>query len=159
MKKIARLAALEVADVRSDPFAGEEGETMGAVPDDRLGLMFACCHPGLGVEARVALTLRTLGGLSTEEIAEAFLVPPATMAQRLVRVKRKIREAVIPFDVPPAERLPERLADVCSVLYLITQRRLRGLGGERLVHRDLCGEAIRLDRASSRALDAAKSPR
>ena len=143
-EKLERLATLEVAPSPCDPF--EEGEMMGSIPDDRLGLIFACCHPGLGVEARIALTLRTLGGLSTEEIAEAFLVPTATIAQRLVRVKRKIREAAIPFDVPPAERLPERLGDVCAVLYLIFNEGYLASTGERLVRRDLCEEAIRLTR-------------
>jgi len=119
---------------------------MISVPDDRLGLIFACCHPGLGVEARIALTLRTFGGLSTDEIAEAFLVPATTMAQRLVRTKRKIREAGIPFTIPSAERLPERLADVCAVLYLIFNEGYLASSGERLVRRDLCEEAIRLTR-------------
>ena len=118
---------------------------MSAV-DDRLGLIFACCHPALGIEARIALTLRTLAGLTVEEIADAFLVPHATMAQRLVRVKRKIRESVIPFDVSPAERLPERLDDVCTVLYLIFNEGYAATAGDRLVRRELCDEAIRFGR-------------
>jgi len=140
-EKLARLAALEIAPPSADPFAGEP---MNALPDDRLGLIFACCHPGLGVEVRIALTLRTLGGLTTEEIADAFLVPHPTMAQRLVRVKRKIREAGIPFDVPLPERLGERLADVCAVLYLIFNQGYVASSGEQLTRRDLCDEAIRL---------------
>ena len=143
-EKAERLAALEFGAPPRDPFA--EDREMNVIPDDRLGLMFACCHPGLGVEARIALTLRTLGGLSTEEIAEAFLVPSATIAQRLVRVKRKIRDAAIPLDVPAPERLPERLADVCSVLYLIFNEGYLASAGDSLVRRDLCDEAIRLTR-------------
>ncbi len=145
-EKLEVLATLDVA-----PDADDVME-MTAVPDDRLGLIFACCHPGLAVEARVALTLRTLGGLDTEEIADAFLVPTATMAQRLVRAKRKIREAVIPLDVPAAERLPERLADVCAVLYLIFNEGYLPSRGEQLVRHDLCEEAIRLARILSRLM-------
>lgn len=141
-EKLRRLVALEPASVAPP----DDGETMSAVPDDRLGLIFACCHPALGLEARIALTLRTLAGLTVEEIADAFLVPHATMAQRLVRVKRKIRESVIPFDVPPAERLPERLDDVCTVLYLIFNEGYATRAGDRLVRHELCDEAIRLGR-------------
>jgi len=108
--------------------------------------MFACCHPALGLEARIALTLQALGGLTTLEIADAFLVPPATMAQRLVRVKRKIRSAAIPFDVPAEPRLAERLDDVCSVIYLIFNEGYAATSGERLIRTELCGEAIRLAR-------------
>jgi RNA polymerase sigma-70 factor, ECF subfamily len=124
----------------------EAEDDMSAIPDERLELIFACCHPSLQMESRVALTLRTLGGLSTEEIAAAFLVPPATMAQRIVRSKRKIREAVIPFDVPPASRLSDRLDDVCTVLYLIFNQGYVATGGATLVRADLCDEAIRLTR-------------
>ncbi|MBV8581426.1 MAG: RNA polymerase sigma factor [Candidatus Eremiobacteraeota bacterium] len=141
-EKLERLAALEP----NAPSSESDEDPMGAVPDDRLGLIFACCHPALGIEARIALTLRTLAGLTVEEIADAFLVPHATMAQRLVRVKRKIRESVIPFDVPPAERLPERLDDVCTVLYLIFNEGYAATAGDRLVRRELCDEAIRFGR-------------
>jgi RNA polymerase sigma-70 factor, ECF subfamily len=108
-----------------------------AIPDERLELVFTCCHPALATEAQVALTLRTLGGLTTEEIARAFLVPEATMAQRLVRAKRKIKQAGIPFRVPPEHLLPDRLGAVLAVVYLIFNRGFSGRG-------ELAGEAIRL---------------
>jgi RNA polymerase sigma-70 factor (ECF subfamily) len=142
-EKLRRLAALEIPSAPRDAF---EGDPMTAIPDDRLSLIFACCHPALGMEARIALTLRTLAGLTVEEIADAFLIPHATMAQRLVRVKRKIRESVIPFDVPPPERLPERLDDVCTVLYLIFNEGYAASAGDQMVRRELCDEAIRLGR-------------
>jgi len=110
-----------------------------AIPDERLSLVFACCHPALAIEAQIALTLRSLGGLETGEIARAFLVPEATMAQRLVRAKRKIRDAAIPFRVPPDDVLPSRLAAVLRVVYLIFNA---GYGPP--VRRELCNEAIRL---------------
>jgi RNA polymerase sigma-70 factor (ECF subfamily) len=110
-----------------------------AIPDERLSLVFACCHPALAIEAQIALTLRSLGGLETGEIARAFLVPEATMAQRLVRAKRKIRDAGIPFRVPPDDVLPSRLAAVLRVVYLIFNA---GYGPP--VRRELCNEAIRL---------------
>jgi RNA polymerase sigma-70 factor (ECF subfamily) len=115
-------------------------------PDDRLRLIFTCCHPALNQEGQVALTLRTLGGLTTGEIAKAFLLPEPTLAQRLVRAKRKIQEAGIAYEVPPPARLPERLASVQAVLYLIFNEGYVATTGGQLVRRDLCAEAIRLGR-------------
>jgi RNA polymerase sigma-70 factor, ECF subfamily len=115
-------------------------------PDDRLRLIFTCCHPAINVEAQISLTLRTLGGLSTPEIAKAFLLPEPTLAQRLVRAKRKIQEARIPYETPPQSRLPERLAAVQSVIYLIFNEGYAASSGPDLVRSDLCAEAIRLCR-------------
>lgn len=116
------------------------------IPDDRLQLIFTCCHPALALETQVALTLRTLGGLETDEIARAFLVPPATMAQRLVRAKRKIRDARIPYQVPNISEMPERLDAVLTVIYLIFNEGYASSRGGSLVRTDLCAEAIRLGR-------------
>jgi RNA polymerase sigma-70 factor (ECF subfamily) len=114
--------------------------------DDRLSLIFTCCHPALNLEAQVALTLRTLGGLTTPEIARAFLVPEPTLAQRLVRAQRKIQQARIPYQVPSPASLPERLAAVQAVLYLIFNEGYSASSGDNLVRRELCAEAIRLAR-------------
>ena len=114
--------------------------------DDRLRLIFTCCHPALNQEAAIALTLRTLGGLTTPEIAHAFLLPEATLAQRLVRAKRKIQQARIPYEIPPPERLPERLSAVQAALYLIFNEGYSASSGDSLVRRELCAEAIRLTR-------------
>ena len=116
------------------------------VPDDRLRLIFTCCHPALAVEAQVALTLRTLCGLTTEEIARAFLTSPVTMAQRLVRAKTKIKEAKIPYVVPEASELPERIDAVMTVIYLVFNEGYTASAGDEWIRRDLCGEAIRLGR-------------
>ena len=128
------------------------------IPDDRLRLIFTCCHPALALEAQVALTLRTLCGLETDEIARAFLVPTATMAQRLVRAKRKIRDAGIPYIVPEMNDMPERLDAVLTVIYLVFNEGYAATRGGPLVRTDLCAEAIRLGRLVQ-DVDAVPEPR
>jgi RNA polymerase sigma-70 factor (ECF subfamily) len=135
--EIERIATLEKREIDLSE---------AAMVDDQLRLIFTCCHPALALEAQVALTLRTVCGLSTEEIARGFLVPVATMAQRLVRVKRKIREARLPFAVPPRERLAERLDSVMLVVYLVFTEGYAATSGKLWIRRQLCDEAIRLGR-------------
>lgn len=146
--RLRRASTLERKTVILNPFAadGEEQPEMESIPDDRLKLMFTCCHPSLALGAQVALTLHTLGGLSTPEIARAFLVPVSTMAQRLARARAKIRNAGIPYRVPPADLLPERLDALLAVIYLIFNEGYCATGGDTLTRSDLCGEAIRLCR-------------
>jgi RNA polymerase sigma-70 factor (ECF subfamily) len=129
-----------------DPAEVVETLDMDAISDDQLRLIFTCCHPALSPDAQVALTLRTSGGLTTGEIARAFLVPEATMAQRLVRAKRKILAAGIPFAVPEAAQRAERLDAVLHVLYLVFNEGYRATAGDQLIRHDLCAEAIRLAR-------------
>jgi len=139
-KKLETLAAAE-------PVAHDQPDLdPNAIPDDRLRLLFTCCHPALALEAQVALTLRTLGGLETDEIARAFLVPPVTMAQRLVRAKKKIATANIPYVVPGREAMPERLEAVLTVVYLVFSEGYASTRGAELLRADLCAEAISIAR-------------
>ncbi|MGW2719948.1 RNA polymerase sigma factor [Streptomyces sp. NPDC001492] len=147
--KLREAAVLARDEGPYDP--DHDGDDSG-VQDDRLRLIFTCCHPALAIEARVALTLRTLAGLTTPEIARAFLVPEATMAQRLVRAKKKIRNAGIPYRVPPAHLLPERTTGVLGVLYLLFNEGYAATTGGDLVRTDLCAEAIRLARVLARLM-------
>jgi RNA polymerase sigma-70 factor (ECF subfamily) len=133
------MATRDTGPDNAEPDDGDDG-----VPDERLRLIFTCCHPALAMEARVALTLRTLTGLSTAEIARAFLVPEATMAKRLVRAKHKIANARIPYRVPPAGALPERVPGVLAVLYLVFNEGYSASAGDDLIRRDLCDRAVAL---------------
>jgi RNA polymerase sigma-70 factor, ECF subfamily len=135
----------ETRTVQNEPDLDVDPAAM-IYPDDRLRLIFTCCHPALNQEAQVALTLRTLGGLTTTEIARAFLVPEPTLAQRLVRAKRKIQDARIPYEVPGRETLPERLQSVQAVIYLVFNEGYAASAGDDLIRGDLCAEAIRLAR-------------
>ena len=157
LRRRARLAQKQVEIARHLEQSTAEEEV--PMPEDRLRLIFTCCHPALATEAQVALTLRTLGGLSTEEIARAFLVPVPTMAQRLVRAKAKIRVARIPYEVPPGDALAERLQAVMMVVYLVFNEGYAASFGERLVRHELCEQAIRLGRMLVELLPAHAEPK
>ncbi|MFI6463963.1 RNA polymerase sigma factor [Streptomyces sp. NPDC050528] len=148
----AKLREVAVLGRDEGPYDPEYDGDDSGVEDDRLRLVFTCCHPALPIEARVALTLRTLAGLTTPEIARAFLVPEATMAQRLVRAKKKIRNAGIPYRVPPAHLLPERTTGVLGVVYLLFNEGYAATSGAELVRTNLCAEAIRLARVLARLM-------
>src|SRR5262249_46573199 len=126
--------------------SAEKSNEEDSLEDDRLRLIFTCCHPSLAPEAQVALTLREVCGLTTEEIARAFLITPATLAQRIVRAKAKIRETPIPYEVPTAQELPERLGAVLQVIYLVFNAGYSAAAGAEVTRAELTGEAIRLGR-------------
>ena len=136
----------EVQSMQKTVSASAEDELMDEIPDERLKLMFTCCHPVLALDAQVALTLRTLGGLTTEAIASAFLQPKATIAQRIVRAKRKIKQAAVPYEVPPLHALPERIDAVLAVIYLIFNEGYVTSQGDNLTKAELSTEALRLGR-------------
>ena len=156
LRRRARLTQMQDAIARHIELTAEED---APVSEDRLRLIFTCCHPALAPEAQVALTLRTLGGLSTEEIARAFLVPTSTMAQRLVRAKAKIRIARIPYQVPPSETLAERLEAVMLVVYLVFNEGYAASFGPHLVRHELCEQAIQLGRMLVELLPAEAEPK
>ena len=155
--KVEELAVMATRE--TGPDSRERDADDGAVPDERLRLIFTCCHPALAMEARVALTLRTLTGLSTAEIARAFLVPEATMAKRLVRAKHKIANARIPYRVPPADALPERVPGVLAVLYLVFNEGYSASAGENLIRRDLCDQAVALAQVLAELLPGEPEPK
>jgi RNA polymerase sigma-70 factor (ECF subfamily) len=145
--EVKRQEIAKTAPISAPPAAESEVDsTDDMFPDDRLRLIFTCCHPALAVDSQVALTLHTICGITTEEISKAFLIPMPTMAQRLVRAKRKIRDANVPYRVPPPEDLPERLDAVRLIVYLIFNEGYFASGGDSLIRRELCAEAIRLGR-------------
>jgi RNA polymerase sigma-70 factor, ECF subfamily len=149
--KVEELAVMATRETGTDDDA-EPGADASGVPDERLRLIFTCCHPALAMEARVALTLRTLTGLSTAEIARSFLVPEATMAKRLVRAKHKIARARIPYRVPPASALPQRVPGVLAVLYLVFNEGYSASAGDDVIRRDLCERAVALTRVLTELL-------
>ena len=155
--KVEELAVMATRETGTG--APEADADDSSVPDERLRLIFTCCHPALAMEARVALTLRTLTGLSTAEIGRAFLVPEATMAKRLTRAKHKIANARIPYRVPPADALPERVPGVLAVLYLVFNEGYSASAGEDLIRRDLCDQAVALAQVLAELLPGEPEPK